>query len=103
MSDAGDYNCWQGVPPKGGEVGWGGGHLGASEDGSDLRLARASPLRGLVSGTTSGDVWPPLWGAMGYPTTREETPELPFLRGDGGGTGTRRDSHWIHCYARLTV
>jgi len=59
----------------------GDGILGVSEDGSDLRLARASPLRGLVSSTTSGDVWPPLWGATGYPTTRERTPELPFLRG----------------------
>ena len=95
MSDMGDYDYWQGVPPKGGEVGMGGGILGASEDRSDLRLARASPLRGLVSGTTSGDVWPLLWGATGYPTTREGTPELPFLRGDGGGMGTRRDVHCI--------
>ena len=71
MSDAGDYNLWQGVPPKGGKVGMGGSLLGASEDGSNLRLARASPLRDLVSGTTSGDVWPPLWGTMGYPATRE--------------------------------
>jgi len=60
MSDVGDYDRWQGVPPKGGKVGWGGSHLGASKDGSDLRLARASPLWDLVSGTTSGDVWPSL-------------------------------------------
>ena len=69
----------------------GGGILGVSKDGSDLQFARASPLRDLVSGTTSGDVWLPLWGAMGYPATREGIPELPFLRGDGGGMGTRRD------------
>ena len=69
----------------------GGGILGASKDGSDLQLTRASPLRHLVSGTTSGDVWPPLWEVMGYPATREGTPELPFLRGDGGSKRTRRD------------
>ena len=67
------------------------GILGMTKVRSDLQLARASPLRGLVSGTTSGDMWLPLWGATGYPTMREGTPELPFLRGDGGGMGTRRD------------
>jgi len=66
--------------------------LGMTEVGSDLRLTRASPLWDLVSGTTSGDVWPPLWGVTGYPATREGTPELSSLRGDGGGTGTRRDA-----------
>ena len=70
----------------------GDGILGTTEVGSNLQLARASPLRGLVSGTTSGDVWLLLWGATGYPTTRKGTPELPFLRGDGGSTGTRRDA-----------
>jgi len=65
MSDTGDYDYWQGVPPKGGKVGMGGGILGVSKDGSNLRLTRASPLRGLVNGTTSGDVWPKAKGGNG--------------------------------------
>ena len=84
------------VPPEGSERGMGGGILGASKDGSDLRLARASPLGDLVSGTTSGDMWPLLWGTMGYPATREGTPELPFLRRDGSGKRTRRDNATPH-------
>ena len=91
------------MPPEGSKVGMGGGILGASKDRSDLRLARASPLRDLVSGTTSGDVWPPLWGTMGYPATREGTPELPFRRGDGGGKRTRRDGEGdLACFPSMS-
>ena len=39
----GDYDCWQEVPPEGGEVGMGGSILGATKVGSDLQLRGQRP------------------------------------------------------------